>query len=74
LLDHRLRPAHTANVVNMASKIITVEELEKLTPAERRMIFDASIVTNLDDAPPELLARTRRRVEQLIAESESRPS
>jgi hypothetical protein len=58
----------------MASKIITVEELEKLTPAERRMIFDASIVTNLDDAPPELLARTRRRVEQLIAESESRPS
>ena len=58
----------------MASKIITAEELEKMTPAERRAVFDASIVTDLDDAPPELLARTRRRVEELIAESESRPS
>ena len=39
----------------MASKIITAEQLKTMTPAERRSIFDASIVTNLDDAPPELL-------------------
>jgi hypothetical protein len=43
----------------MASQIITAEELEKMTPTERRAIFDASIVTDLDDARPELLARTR---------------
>jgi hypothetical protein len=57
----------------MASKIITAEQLEKMTPAERQAAFDASIVTNLDDAPPELLTRTRRRVEQLIIDSESTP-
>jgi hypothetical protein len=58
----------------MASKIITAEELENMTPAERRAVFDASIVTDLDDAPPELLARTRQRVERLIADSESQSS
>ncbi len=58
----------------MASKIITAEELENMTPTERRAVFDASIVTDLNDAPAELLARTRRRVEQLIADSESHPS
>lgn len=42
-------------------KIITAEELENMTPAERRAVFEASIVTDLDDAPPELLARTRQR-------------
>jgi hypothetical protein len=57
----------------MASKIITAEQLEEMTPAERQAAFDASIVTNLDDAPPELLARTRRRVEELIIDSESTP-
>jgi hypothetical protein len=54
----------------MVSKIWTAAELEQMTPAERRAIFDASIVTNLDDAPPELLARTRARIESIIAESE----
>jgi hypothetical protein len=55
----------------MASKIWTAAELEQMSPAERKAIFDASIVTNLDDAPPELLARTRARIERMIAESES---
>jgi len=55
----------------MASKVWTAAELEQMSPAERRAIFDASIVTNLDDAPPELLARTRARIERMIAESES---
>lgn len=55
----------------MAAKIITAEELEKMTPAERQAAFDASIVTDLDDAPPELVARTRKRVEQMITESDS---
>lgn len=55
----------------MASKVWTATELEQMSPAERRAIFDASIVTNLDDAPPALLARTRARIERMIAESES---
>ena len=49
----------------------TAAELEQMTAAERRAIFDASIVTDLDDAPPELLARTRARIERMIAESEA---
>ena len=55
----------------MTSKIITAAELEKMTPAQRQAAFDASIVTDLDEAPPELLARTRQRVERMIAESDS---
>jgi hypothetical protein len=55
----------------MASKVWTAAELEQMTPAERQAIFDASIVSNLDDAPPELLARTRARIEHMIAESEA---
>lgn len=42
-----------------------------MSPPERKAISDASVVTDLDGAPPELLERTRARVEQLIAESES---
>ena len=55
----------------MAAKIITAEELEKMTPAQRQAVFDTSIVTDLDDAPPELLERTLRRVQRMIAESDS---
>jgi hypothetical protein len=55
----------------MSSKVWTAAELEQMTPMERRAIFDASIVTDLDGAPPELIARTRARIESMIAESES---
>ncbi len=55
----------------MGSKVWTAAELDQMTPQERRAIFDASIVTDLDDAPPELIARTRARIERIIAESES---
>jgi hypothetical protein len=55
----------------MASKVWTAAELEQMSPAERRAIFDASIVTDLDQVPPEFLARVRSRVEKMIAESES---
>jgi hypothetical protein len=49
----------------------TAAELEQMSPPERKVIFDASVVTDLDGAPPELLERTRARVGPLIAESES---
>jgi hypothetical protein len=58
----------------MASKVWTAAELEQMSPAERRAIFDASIVTDLDQVPPEFLARVRSRVEKMIAESESTDS
>ena len=55
----------------MAPKVWTAAELEKLTPAQRHEIFEASIVRDLADAPPELVARSRARVERLIAEAGS---
>ena len=55
----------------MASKIWTAAELEQMSPVERKAIFDASIVTDLDQVPPEFLARVRTPVEKTIAETES---
>ena len=55
----------------MASKIWTAAELEQMSPTERKAIFDASIVTDLDQVPPEFLARVRARVEKIIAETDS---
>jgi hypothetical protein len=55
----------------MASRIWTAAELEQMSPAERKAIFDASIVKDLADAPPDFVARVRSRVERIIAESES---
>ena len=54
----------------MAQRIWSAAELEQMTPAERDAIFEASIITDLNDAPPELLERTRSRVEQIIADAE----
>ncbi|WP_419554594.1 hypothetical protein [Candidatus Poriferisodalis sp.] len=56
----------------MAEDIVTAAELEKLSPAERHALFEASIVTDLDEAPPQLVerARARSRVQQKVAESE----
>jgi hypothetical protein len=55
----------------MASKIWTAAELVQMSPTERTAIFDASIVTDLDQVPPEFLARVRTRVEKIIAETDS---
>lgn len=62
---------HSGYAPTMASKIWTAAELEQMSPAERKAIFDASIVKDLADAPPEFVARVRSRVERIIAESES---
>lgn len=56
---------------DVTSKVWTAVELEAMTPAQRHELFEASIVTDLDQAPPELLARTRRQVERLIAEADA---
>jgi hypothetical protein len=54
----------------VGTRIWTAAELEEMTPEERRKIFEASVVTDLAQAPAELLRRTRSRVERLIEAAE----
>ena len=39
------------------SELLTVEELDAMTPAERETVFAARIVGNLDDLPAEVRDR-----------------
>lgn len=55
----------------MAQKVWTAAELDECSPAERHALFDASIVTDLDQAPPELIERTRMRIHERIAQTEA---
>lgn len=52
-------------------KIVTAEELERMTPTERRAHFEASIVRDLDDLPPGYLDRIRERIAPRIAERDA---
>ena len=54
-------------------KVITAAEFEHLSPAEQDEAFEASIVWDLADAPPALVARARARVEERIAQEERQP-
>ncbi len=55
----------------MADRVWTAAELEKLSPAQRQQIFDASLVLDLDDVPPEFLDRVRDRVQDRIATTDT---
>lgn len=55
----------------MADKVWTAEELEKLSPAERQQIFEASLVLDLDDVPAEFLERVRDRVQDRMTTTDS---
>lgn len=55
----------------MADRVWTAAELEKLSPAQRQQIFDASLVLDLDDVPPEFLDRVRDRVRDRIAATDT---
>jgi hypothetical protein len=48
-------------------KVLTAAELERLSPAEQAAAFEASIIWDLDDAPPDLVARARARAEDRIS-------
>ena len=50
--------------VPMGQKIWTARELSQLSPAEQDEIFEASIISDLADVPPEFLSRVRDRLEQ----------
>ncbi len=54
----------------MTRKVWTAAELEAMDPAEVDAIFEAGIIWDPADAPPELLARTRERILRRIEETE----
>ncbi len=54
-------------------KVWTAAELEQMTPADRHALFEASIVWDLDEAPPELgplIERARVRTLEHIERTE----
>ena len=71
LLLEPLSVVERGSVRGMEQKVWTAAELEKLSPAERHSLFDASVVTDLDQAPQDLIERTRTRIYQRIAQSEA---
>jgi hypothetical protein len=57
----------------VSRRIVTAAELEQMTPAEQQAVFDASVVTDVSQVPPEFLSRIRSRLEQHIDQTESTP-
>ena len=51
-----------------ADKVVSAEELEAMTPDERRHVLDESILSDPLELPPETLERFRYRGRQLLAE------
>jgi hypothetical protein len=51
----------------------TAEELEQLTPAEQDALFDASVVTDLDQVPVAFLEQVRARVQQRLVPGDTAP-
>lgn len=45
-----------------------------MSPAERKKIFDESIIWDPDDAPQDLIERACRKVERRIGEAEGKQS
>ncbi len=57
----------------MSRKVVTAAELEQMTRAEQKAVFDASVVSDLSEVPPEFLSRVRSRLELHIDQTESAP-
>ena len=55
-------------------KIWSAEELENMNPAERHAIVRDGIEANLETLSPDLLARTRQRIESHIASNQEAPT
>jgi hypothetical protein len=51
----------------MAGKVTTAAELDQMTPAQRHEHFEASVITDLAQVPPEYLARIRAEFEAQLA-------
>ena len=51
--------------------IWTAKKLGTLSPSEQDALFEASVVSDIEKMPPELLARARARIGERIARTES---
>ena len=58
----------------MGKRTWTAEELETLSPNERRDVVRAGFEKDLNKVSPDLLARARRKAEAHIAENEGTTS
>ena len=58
----------------VSPKIWSAEELENMSPAERHAIVRDRIEANLETLSPDLLARTRQRIESHIASNQEAPT
>lgn len=58
----------------MGKKIWKAEELEKMSPAERRQISRAAEVTDLSQVDPEFLERARASARRHMAANEQTPA
>ena len=55
-------------------KVWTAEELEKLSPNERRDVVRAGFQKDLSKVSPDLLERAQRKIETHIAANDGAPS
>ncbi|MBI2703674.1 MAG: hypothetical protein HYX32_00055 [Actinobacteria bacterium] len=55
----------------MPRKVWTAAELDEMTPAQIDELFEASIISDLNDVPPEFLAHVRERIQARIDAEES---
>lgn len=55
----------------MPRKVWTAAELDLMSPAEVDALFQTSIVKDLEEVPPEFLAKVRADVQEYIASTES---
>ena len=60
-----------ATLASMARKVWTAAELDELSPADRRRIFDENPVLDLDDVPSEFVDRVRARTVERISTTDT---
>ena len=60
-----------SSLISMPRKVWTADELDEMTPAEVDALFEASIVTDIDEVPPAFLAQVRADLEEHITTTES---
>jgi hypothetical protein len=63
-----------SRIGDVAKKVWTAEELEKMTPAEQDELFASSIVRDLDAAPPHLVERAREDVLKRLEAEDANPA
>lgn len=72
LHERSLSMSQASSIVgSMQRKVKSAEELLAMSPAEQQQDFEASVVTDIDEVPPELLERVRAKVAARSSEAGS---